>query len=725
MSEEQHNPSGNPSKPTPTPVKPEGKQPLPDDARPAVALTCLDDKPVYSLSFSVDSDAAQIALLHAVKQGNLSDIDLLLKSGVPVVDDRILFHAIRRRSSEIFWRLWGKANVQIQLEGYSLAELIALDCPWSPSEKQEALEKLEEKEVTLGHPIFRKITGGEQISSAEIAKLIFLKDRYHHSIAHYCAANNCIELLKSLDSALLIAENHDGITPLILAAAQGHEEVVKILLQKNAPINARSKKYGIPLHAAAARGHVEVVQLLLEKHARISVIDHIGNTALHHAARNGHNKVVMHLLQKGAKVNAQTTDGATAFDIAAWEGHVDIMQLLLEEHRASIANQTKKAALYKAVANGRVAAVKFLLENGVSINTRNEYDLTALHCAASEGRLEMVKFLLQNGAEIESQSRNGTVLHIAANRGHVHVVCYLLQNGASIEAQTSDGMTPLHTAASGGHVEVMRLLKHRGAAMNERSIRGSTPLMFAAFEGHIAAVKWLLHECGAQVTEKNQEDFSVLMAAAWNGNKELIFLLVRDYGADITEKDRHGEGVMELVTHNGKRAAPFELTTLKDLRAEYYKKQLADALKNLIEPHLNFTLPKVLIQIVIDYFSPYRLKEFHFFMGSMKKREFVDEEAKTKPLSSLALISRSSLFVGENKQKVPAPSLAREQEAKVPTQIVAPAVSIALNRRLIGNASPPPLTLMLPLPGGVGGLIVTQNQAEAEEPRPPSRQEMS
>ena len=55
----------------------------------------------------------------------------------------------------------------------------------------------------------------------------------------------------------------DGLSPLHLAAASGHAEVVEALLAAGAGIEVKEKGGVTPLHCAAASGHVAVVEKLL------------------------------------------------------------------------------------------------------------------------------------------------------------------------------------------------------------------------------------------------------------------------------------------------------------------------------------------------------------------------------------------------------------------------------------------------------------------------------
>jgi hypothetical protein len=73
-----------------------------------------------------------------------------------------------------------------------------------------------------------------------------------------------------------------GATPLHLAAAGGHDEVIRILLDHGAPIDAaaRDRNQGTPLHWAIAGGKAESVEILLAAGADIHAENQHGQTPL-------------------------------------------------------------------------------------------------------------------------------------------------------------------------------------------------------------------------------------------------------------------------------------------------------------------------------------------------------------------------------------------------------------------------------------------------------------
>ncbi len=85
-----------------------------------------------------------------------------------------------------------------------------------------------------------------------------------------------------------------------------------------------------PLHFAAANGDVELVKLLLDRGAEINAATQDGWTALHFACLRGDEGLVKLLLDRGVDVNTKTTSGVSALSIATSEGDREIVELLLD-----------------------------------------------------------------------------------------------------------------------------------------------------------------------------------------------------------------------------------------------------------------------------------------------------------------------------------------------------------------------------------------------------------
>ncbi len=120
-----------------------------------------------------------------------------------------------------------------------------------------------------------------------------------------------------------------GETALMLAAFKGNITLLNELLSHGAGIN----RVGgwTPLHYAATEGHDEVVRILLEKGARVNVQTAAGVTPLYMAARKPSRKVVMQLLKAGAYRDLCNDKGLSPADAAQKAGDTELAKFLAVE----------------------------------------------------------------------------------------------------------------------------------------------------------------------------------------------------------------------------------------------------------------------------------------------------------------------------------------------------------------------------------------------------------
>jgi ankyrin repeat protein len=134
------------------------------------------------------------------------------------------------------------------------------------------------------------------------------------------------------ESANIQATDNDNIkAPLLVVAEKGHKQIVKLLLDKGANVNAQSGYYGNTLQAASKGGHEAVVQLLLDKGAEVNAQGGVYSNALQAASKGGHEAVAQLLLNKGADVDAQGGVYGNAFFAAVIGGHKAVLKILLNQ----------------------------------------------------------------------------------------------------------------------------------------------------------------------------------------------------------------------------------------------------------------------------------------------------------------------------------------------------------------------------------------------------------
>jgi ankyrin repeat protein len=111
----------------------------------------------------------------------------------------------------------------------------------------------------------------------------------------------------------LEATNRAGENAMMIASLQGLTPMVKLLIDKDAEVN---KKGWAPLHYAATNGHDDIVKMLLDASAYVDAESPNGTTPLMMAARGGHITTCKVLLDGGADVRLKNQLKMTAVDFA-------------------------------------------------------------------------------------------------------------------------------------------------------------------------------------------------------------------------------------------------------------------------------------------------------------------------------------------------------------------------------------------------------------------------
>ncbi|KAI7752688.1 hypothetical protein M8C21_029221 [Ambrosia artemisiifolia] len=218
--------------------------------------------------------------------------------------------------------------------------------------------------------------------------------------------------------------NELGETALYTAAEKGHLEVVKELLKysNKETITRKSRLEFDTLHIAASQGHDAVVRLLLDHDPSLCQTRSQRNaTPLITAATRGHTAVVKELLSKDSSLlHISKSNGKNSLHFAARSGHVEIVKALLDKD-PTLARRTDnkgQTALHMAVKGVSSEAVKLLLEADPAIvMLPDKSGFTALHVATRKKRAEIVNELLSlpdTSANVNALTRDHkTALDIA------------------------------------------------------------------------------------------------------------------------------------------------------------------------------------------------------------------------------------------------------------------------------------------------------------------------
>lgn len=121
--------------------------------------------------------------------------------------------------------------------------------------------------------------------------------------------------------------NSHGDTALMLAALLGHEEIVKLMLERKVDPSLPAPGWNA-LHYAAFENRARILTMLLNAGADINALAPNGSTALMLAAKRGHLDAARVLVNRHAELNHIDRDEGTALDMAKKAGHVEIINLL-------------------------------------------------------------------------------------------------------------------------------------------------------------------------------------------------------------------------------------------------------------------------------------------------------------------------------------------------------------------------------------------------------------
>jgi serine/threonine-protein phosphatase 6 regulatory ankyrin repeat subunit A len=430
-------------------------------------------------------------------------------------------------------------------------------------------------------------------------------------------------------------------TPLYLAAKNGHEGTVRLLLKMggrginganigSASHSVRHEKNALDL--AAENGHVEVVRLLLSSPDRFCndswTRRHVSRKALYWTAKKGQLATAKLLLDELASITpskiyplqvSEDKDGQDAVIAAVENGQKEMVKLLLERKV-----KVPRGILEVAAEKKQLAILSVLLDWGLHNGGYGGEEKAVLLWAASNGDVETVRFILSHEIDEykEATDKCGrTALHCAASaeidliwngawpfsdprgyrHGHTQVVKYLLLHGeVDIEAKDNFLMTALHHAAVGDRKrsnttgppfgvpkQIIKLLLDHGADRSAKDSYGRLPLHCAAANGDTEIFSLLLQQ-KSDIDAKDKKGKTPLHYAAkgfspvWNcykvGHMSMVEFLL-DEGADKDAQDNDGRTPMHFAAMSG---LEYIVDLLRDRGASSFIKDNS----GLTAPHL-------------------------------------------------------------------------------------------------------------------------------------------
>jgi uncharacterized protein len=356
-----------------------------------------------------------------------------------------------------------------------------------------------------------------------------------------------------------------GETPIMTCASSGSADAVRMLIARGADVNAvEPSQNQDALMWAAAERHPDVVRLLIDARANLQAHTRKGFTALHFAAREGDLESTRLLLAAGVNVNIRSqpespetgrgvgevsSNGRTASGGAAAGGGA----------RGPAYQATLSAGstpLLVATMRGQVPVALLLLEHGADPDV-GDAGFAPLHWAAGTW---------EGGVSNPVYGFSDPMSGIPKRQDKLQLVGALLAHGANPNSrmtrrppgfaglgggyEDAAGATPFLLATAAADLEMMRLLLAAGADPAQVTETNATAVMAASGLNRgigespiteaqaLEAVKFLL-ALGADARGAATNGENALFGAAYRGWNTLLALLI-DKGADVNALSKAG-----------------------------------------------------------------------------------------------------------------------------------------------------------------------------------------
>ena len=275
----------------------------------------------------------------------------------------------------------------------------------------------------------------------------------------------------------LLYAQYNYTPPIHFAVREGHEELVKFLLDQGA-LDPSYKIYPFQeslVTIAEDRGYDTIADMLKEYNSDPSKVKYKGDNGEILYDRDEAHATFQKAVDKGDMETTQNMlrdyPGIINDETYFWgegllmmpskDGNKKMVELLLD-HGATVPRMSKWARFYYFK---HYEIAHLLMERGMSAQHLTWHRVTLLHDMAQEGDLQKVTLLVKHGAMLDviDEEYQSTPLGLAAKWGREDIVKYLLAEGADPNASGAAWSTPLAWAQKKSFPNIERILQQNGA----------------------------------------------------------------------------------------------------------------------------------------------------------------------------------------------------------------------------------------------------------------------
>lgn len=323
--------------------------------------------------------------------------------------------------------------------------------------------------------------------------------------------------------------NGTGQPPLCIAVGNGNTNIVGILLQASADVDATMRSSGeTALHMAVKQGRSDLVDILLPYGPDLQAqTDETRDTPLHYAAsKSGSLATIVAMLKAGAKYDTQNAKGQTPAEVALQSSNI----------------------------HGAVAIIN--AAHGKRNKLLKEKEMLLKHVQKTQGRFSLGNDLI---ADIFTAAcpPDSTVLVEAIKRDDASLVEMFLENGSDPDRLTAKGDRPIFMALECAGAPVIQALVKHNADVSVRNAQGLSVLQ-AAFEGSSAqdkeAMSAIFHALlkkgvNASITYPDGKTMLHRAVAPEFGHTRVAYLLI-SAGVGVNAQDLDGNTALHLAAHS-------------------------------------------------------------------------------------------------------------------------------------------------------------------------------